>query len=78
MTIIDSVFMSVALFIQNAKRMHRVALSPVACLAVPYISTLCHKDKILEKKIIEHKMCFVFGTTCFLKYFSLREEMSEI
>jgi hypothetical protein len=33
--------MSVALVIQHAKRMRRIILSSVTCLAVPYFSTLC-------------------------------------
>jgi hypothetical protein len=34
---------SVALVIQHAKRMRRIILSPVACLTVPYFSTLTRK-----------------------------------
>ena len=33
----------VALVIQHAERMHSILLSSVACLAVPYLSTLSHK-----------------------------------
>jgi hypothetical protein len=35
--------LSVPLDIQHAKRMHRVIMSSVACLDVPYFSTLYHK-----------------------------------
>jgi hypothetical protein len=38
-----SVCVSAALVIQHAKRMRRVILSTVACLAVPYFSTLSPK-----------------------------------
>jgi hypothetical protein len=34
---------SVALVIQNAKRMRRIILSSVACPALPYVYTLSHK-----------------------------------
>jgi len=36
-------FVSVALVMQHAKRMHCVILSSVPCLALPYISTLSPK-----------------------------------
>jgi hypothetical protein len=34
----------VALIIQYEKRMHRILLLYVACLDIPYISTLSHKQ----------------------------------
>jgi hypothetical protein len=35
--------LSVALFIQHAKRMRRIVLFLVKCLAAKYYTTLCHK-----------------------------------
>jgi hypothetical protein len=47
----------VALVIQLALRMRRVILSPVACPAVPFFSTLFHKlHDFSGKNVIEHEM----------------------
>jgi hypothetical protein len=56
---------SVALVIQHAMPMRRIILPPVACLALPFFSTLSHKGHdFQEKKVIENTMCvLIFFTT---------------
>ena len=51
----------IALVTQHTKHMRSIILSFVACLALPYFSTLSHKRyDFRDKEIIEHKMCFDF------------------
>jgi hypothetical protein len=54
----------VILVIQHAKRMLRLILASVVCLAVPYFSTLSHD---FLQNVIEYKMCVLtFSATVVL------------
>jgi len=52
-----------ALVIQHAKCMHCIILTPVACLALPYFSTLSHEQhaRLLGKKLLNIKCMFWFS-----------------
>jgi hypothetical protein len=67
---------SVALVIQHAKCTHHIILPSVACLAVPYISTLSHKQRDFGKKVTEHKEFVLIFSTTFVWNFSHYEKNS--
>jgi hypothetical protein len=60
-----SEYVSVALLIQHPKCMSGIILSSVACLTLPYYSTLFHKWQGFRggKKVTEHEKCVLIFCT---------------
>jgi len=52
---------SVALFIQRAKRLSHVILSSVACLTVPCFSVLSRAERAFRRNVCQHKMRLLFS-----------------
>jgi hypothetical protein len=68
-----------ALLTQHAELMHRVLLSSVACLAVPYFFRYFTKGTIFEKNLIEHKICIlIFSTILYETFLILRRTQRDI
>jgi hypothetical protein len=61
---------SVALVIQHAKRMRRIILSSVACLALPDFSTLSDKGYDFRDKLFSIIYVFCFTPQICLKHWS--------
>jgi hypothetical protein len=78
-SMIYSECVSVALVTQHAKRMRRVMLSSVACVAVLDFSTLCYKRPDFRGKNLLSILCVFWLSIQFCwKNFSFWEELSEI
>ena len=71
--------MCIALGIWHAKRMRFITLSSVACLVGPYFAVLCHKWHDFRKDVLEQQNVYfdLLYKFC-LKYFSFKEELSDI
>src|SRR5215469_2744427 len=69
-----STCVSVALIIQQAKRMRGVLLPSVACPDLPYFSTLILKRHDFRgENVWKTNVCFDFLQKLFLKYFLLEK-----
>jgi hypothetical protein len=64
---------SVALVIQQAKRLRRIILSSVACLPLRNFSALSRKRYDFQKIVIEDEICvLIFATNLFETFINLR------
>ena len=68
---------ALVLDVRHAKRMRRITLSSVACVAVQYHSTLPHKRQNFRKQSSGYNMCFDFLYEFRPTYLLLYEEFSK-
>jgi len=74
-----SVCVSLVLFIQYAKRMRRIIVSSMACLAVSYFFTCSYKwHDIREKKLLKVKCVSIFSTSFSETFLFLRRNQRDI
>ena len=66
---------SVALVTHHAKHIHRILLSSVAPLDVPYFSTLSPKELDFRKNVAEHKIFVLIFCTTFVWNISSSKKM---
>jgi len=64
--LLHSEWVSVALVVHHAMRLRHIMLPSVACLVLPYSSTLSHKQHDFREKVTEHKMCVLIFSTTFV------------
>ena len=70
---------SVAEFIQHAMCISRIVLSSVVCLAVPYFSTLSHKQRDFRKVLLNIKCVLRFTLQLFYEtFFILRRIQQDV
>ena len=62
----DSECVFVALVIQHTQSNSHTILPSVVCLAIPYFSTLSHKQQDFQENITEHKMCVLIFSIIFV------------
>jgi hypothetical protein len=68
--VLNSLSVFIALITKHAKRMRRIT-SSLACLTLPYLSTLSNKRHGSGEKVVEHKVRVLILSTPFVRAFSL-------